>query len=81
MGNWYIVKEDGLPDTETLLVEDRNNVVYERFIINEDGASWKAAAKTIFHGGYTSERFKKYMERSDNEVIEITEEEAFTIML
>lgn len=81
MSKWYIVKEDGLPSSNSILVEDRNGVVYERFVISSDNSSWKVSAKTIFHGGYSSSRFKSYMERSDNEVLEVTEEEAFTIML
>tara|TARA_R110000823_G_scaffold272041_2_gene391394 strand:- start:1505 stop:1750 length:246 start_codon:yes stop_codon:yes gene_type:complete len=81
MGKWYIVNEYGLPSSESILVEERNDVVYERFITSTNGKSWKSSAKNIFHAGYTSARFKKYMERSETDVTEVTESEAFTIML
>jgi hypothetical protein len=81
MSIWYIVKDKNLPSSKQILVEDRNDVVYERFIIDRQGNSWKVSAKSIFHAGYTSSRFSTYIKRSDVEVTEVTEQEAFTIML
>ena len=84
MSKWYIIENpqlSQLPDTRTILLEEKDDVVYERFIINDDKKSWKVTKDSIFSSGYNSERFKRFCDLHINIVKEITEKEAFIILL
>ena len=82
MNKWYIIKGTVGLDTDTVLLEEIDGTLYERFITNEAGNSWKVKERVKFHSGQTLERFEKFQQRNPAVTVEeITEGEAFAILL
>jgi len=81
MSKWY--KVTGLEYSKDLLLEERDGKVYERFVTNDVGISWKVTGEKMFPLGNTTERFDRFKKflPSYVKLEEITEEEVFAIML
>ncbi len=81
MNKWYVVENNSCLTAESVLLEEYGGHIYERHITNYGGKSWKVSGELFFVNGHTTELFEKFKERNPGVVKEITEAEAFTILL
>lgn len=79
---WYLLTDSELPNTTSVLLQERDGKIYEKHIVNDKGKSFKSSKDLLFHAGYSLERFEHYKKSNPQvSVKEITEGEVFTILL
>lgn len=82
MSKWYKIDGLDLPEIESILVEEKDDTVYEKFIIYSDGTSYKVTKPIVFSIGYSYERIEHLKKVYSNiKVEELTSEDVFAIML
>jgi len=84
MSKWYVIEPASsiLPATKLLLIQEREGKVYEAFVEPLEGEAWKVSSPDLlFCLGSGIEKLDKFIEDHKDTIREVTEAEAFTIML
>lgn len=81
MSKWYKIEACKKTCESTVLIQEHDGKVYEKYVIDYKGNSWKCSKELIFHAASSSERLEKFKLENAKYIEEITEGDAFAIIL